>query len=101
MQSFPLRGLASPVLVSASSGMLLSVVVVMLLTVFYELFKVWRVWLETNTQLAQPALKYASPPAVRSDTSSVLESSQSELSLTPGGPHLPALNIRNRSASLY
>lgn len=96
-----LHGAVSPTRVSASSGMLLSVVVVMLLTVFYELFKVWRVWLETRTELAQPTRKYTSPPAVRSDSSSVLESSQSELSLTPGGPHLPALNIRNRSASLW
>lgn len=81
--------------VNGPVGMLLSAVVVMLLTVFYELFKVWRVWLETRTELAQPTLKYTSPPAVRSDSSSVLESSQSELSLTPGGPHLPAMNIRN------
>lgn len=88
--------------VSVSSGMLLSVFVVMLLTVFYELFKVWRVWLESNLDVAQSNLNDTPPPAVHSDSSAVLESSQSELSLTPGGPHLlPAENVRNRSASLW
>lgn len=96
----PLHGLASAVHVCVSSGMLLSVFVVTLLTVFYELFKVWRVWLETKSQLAPPALESTLPPAVRSDSSTVSEGSQSELSLTPEGRPLPAVNVRNRSAPL-
>lgn len=96
----PLHGRGRPVHVSVSSGMLLSVFVVVLLTVFYELFKVWRVWLESKSELAPSTLNDTPPPAVRSDSSAVLESSQSELSLTPGGPELPGVNIRKRSASL-
>lgn len=87
--------------VSVPSGLLLSVLVVMLLTVFYELFKVWRVWLETKSQWAQPNLKSSTSSTVGSDSSTVLESSQSELSLTPGGRRLPAVNVTNRSASLW
>lgn len=86
--------------VSFSSGMLLSVFVVMLLTVFYELFKVWRVWLETKAELLQPHLKYTPPPPVRSDSTTVLENSQSELSLTHGEPRRLAVNVKNRSAAL-
>lgn len=86
--------------VSVPSGMLLSVFVVMLLTVFYELFKVWRAWLETKSELPQSHLKYIPPPPVRSDSTTVLESSQSELSLTHGEPRHLAVNIKNRSAAL-
>lgn len=81
------------------SEMLLSVLVVMLMTVFYELFKVWRVWLETKSEQPQPHLKYTHRPHVRSDSTAGLDSSQSEISLTPGEPG-PAVNIRNRSGAL-
>lgn len=85
---------------SVSSGMLLSVIVVLLLTVFYELFKVWRAWLETKSELSQPHQKYTPPPPVRSDSTTVLESSQSELSLTHGEPRRLPVNVKNRSAAL-
>lgn len=86
--------------ISLSSGMILSVFVVMLLTVFYELFKVWRVWLEIKSEQPQPRLKYTHRPHVRSDSTTVLESSQSEISLTPG-ELTPAVNIGNRSGALW
>ncbi|TWW66727.1 probable low affinity copper uptake protein 2 isoform X1 [Takifugu flavidus] len=76
-------------------GMLLSVFVVLLLTVFYELFKVWRAWLETKSELPQPPLKYTPPPPVRSDSTTVLESSQSELSVTHEEPRRLAVNVKN------
>lgn len=86
--------------VSVSSGMLLSVFVVMLLTVFYELFKVWRACLETKSELPQPHLTYTPPPPVRSDSTTVLESSQSELSLTHKESRRLAVNVKNRSGAL-
>uniref|UniRef100_H3CCN7 Copper transport protein n=1 Tax=Tetraodon nigroviridis TaxID=99883 RepID=H3CCN7_TETNG len=58
-------------------GMALSVLVVMLLTVFYELFKVWRVRLETKSELAR---QYTPPPPDGGDGSTAAGSSQSELS---------------------
>lgn len=90
---------ALPVCVSVSSGMLLSVLVVMLLTVFYKLLKVWRAWLETKSELAQASLERSPPRAGRSDSSTVLASSRSELSLTAEGARLLAADGRKRSAS--
>ncbi|XP_077354362.1 protein SLC31A2 isoform X2 [Festucalex cinctus] len=71
--------------VSGPGGMFLSVLVVMLLTVFYELLKVWRVWLNRrSTAPARYSTPYASvPPACGSDSNPALESSTSQSSLTP------------------
>ncbi|XP_071321893.1 protein SLC31A2 isoform X2 [Trachinotus anak] len=77
------------------AGMVLSVLVVFLLTVFYEVLKVWRVWLGSSSKLAQPHCPDAGPPSSRSDSTSVLESSPSESSLTPMEPHAAAPNTRN------
>ncbi|XP_028458233.1 protein SLC31A2 isoform X2 [Perca flavescens] len=83
-------------------GMLLSVIVVFLLTVFYELLKVWRVWLGSSSKLAQSQSPYAAPPSVRSDSISALESSisalessPSESSLTPMQTPPPTVNTRH------
>lgn len=83
-----------------SPGMVLSVIVVLLLTVFYEVLKVWRVWLGSRSKLAQPQSPYAIPPSHRTDNSSVLESSPSESSLTPIESQPPAPDTTNRSGSL-
>lgn len=80
--------------------MVLSVFVVLLLTVFYELLKVWRVWLGSSSKLAQPQSPYAAPPSFHSDSTSALDSSPSESSLTPMESHPLASNTRNRSGSL-
>ncbi|XP_051267629.1 probable low affinity copper uptake protein 2 [Dicentrarchus labrax] len=81
--------------VHGPAGMVLSVFVVLLLTVFYELLKVWRVWLGRSCNLAQPQSPYSAPLPYRTDSSSVLESSPSESSLTPMASHPPDLNTRN------
>lgn len=88
------------VCVFVSPGMVMSVLVVLLLTVFYEVLKVWRVWLGSSSKLAQPQSRYAAPPSYRSDSSSALDSSPSESSLTPM-EHPPTPNTRNRSRSLW
>ncbi|XP_019735201.1 protein SLC31A2 [Hippocampus comes] len=69
--------------VNSPGGMFLSVIVVMLLTVFYELLKVWRLWLSRSTVPAQYMTPNGGAPSRRSDSSSVLENSPSEASLTP------------------
>ncbi|XP_034751637.1 probable low affinity copper uptake protein 2 [Etheostoma cragini] len=69
--------------VHGPTGMVLSVIVVCLLTVFYEVLKVWRVWLGSSSKLAQSQSPYTAPPSIPSDSTSVLESSPSESSLTP------------------
>ncbi|XP_061590456.1 probable low affinity copper uptake protein 2 isoform X2 [Cololabis saira] len=69
--------------VHGPAGMVLSVLVVLLLTVFYESLKVWRVWLGSSSTLAPPASLYAAPSSSRGESSSVLDSSPSESSLTP------------------
>ncbi|XP_072227562.1 protein SLC31A2 [Leuresthes tenuis] len=69
--------------VHGPAGMVLSVFVVLLLTVFYEVLKVWRVWLGNGSKLAQPRSAYYAPSSSRSESSSVLDSSPSESSLTP------------------
>lgn len=85
--------------VFASPGMVLSVLVVLLLTVFYELLKVWRVWLGSHSKLAQPQSRYATPTSYSSDRTSVLEGGPSELSLFPIEPHPPAISTRKRSVN--
>ncbi|KAG7240812.1 hypothetical protein INR49_023386 [Caranx melampygus] len=77
--------------VHGPTGMVLSVFVVLLLTVFYEVLKVWRVWLGNGSKLAQDA---AALPCSQENIS-VLESSPSESSLTPIQSHPPAPNNRN------
>lgn len=81
--------------------MVLSVLVVLLLTVFYELLKVWRVWLTTRSKLAQSQSPYAVPLSYHSHRDSVLNSTPSETSLTPVDSHSLSPNTRNRSASLW
>lgn len=89
--------------VHGPAGMVLSVVVVLLLTVFYELLKVWRVWLGRSSKLAQPQPQspYAAPPSCRSDNSSVLDSSPSESSLTPMESHPSTSNTSRNSWLLH
>ncbi|XP_077399223.1 protein SLC31A2 [Vanacampus margaritifer] len=69
--------------VNSPGGMFASVIVVMLVTVLYELLKVWRVWLNRSTALARYFTPYSSEPASQSNSNPVLESSTSESSLTP------------------
>ncbi|XP_034997432.2 probable low affinity copper uptake protein 2 isoform X1 [Hippoglossus stenolepis] len=78
--------------VNGPVGMALSVFVVLLLTVFYEVLKVWRLWLGNKSMLAQP---YLSPSSLHSDCSSTLGRSSSESSVTPIEPPPPAPNTRN------
>ncbi|TKS84194.1 putative low affinity copper uptake protein 2 [Collichthys lucidus] len=70
--------------VHGPAGMVLSVFVVFLLTVFYELLKVWRVWLGSKSRLAQPPSFYSPPQSQCSNP--VLVSTPSESSLTPMQP---------------
>lgn len=81
--------------VHSPAGMVLSVLVVLILTVFYEVLKVWRVWLGSSSKLAQPQSPYAAPPSSRCDSISVLDSSPSESSLTPIASHPPAPSTRS------
>ncbi|XP_074472867.1 protein SLC31A2 isoform X1 [Sebastes fasciatus] len=69
--------------VHGPAGMVLSVLVVFLLTVFYEVLKVWRVRLGSKSKLAQPPCLYTAATSSRSESTSALESSPSESSLTP------------------
>uniref|UniRef100_A0AAQ5ZWM5 Copper transport protein n=1 Tax=Amphiprion ocellaris TaxID=80972 RepID=A0AAQ5ZWM5_AMPOC len=80
--------------VHGPAGMVLSVFVVLLLTVFYEVLKVWRVWLGNGSKLSQPATGYTAPPSCRTDSSSALDSSPSESSLTPIEPQPPTTSTR-------
>lgn len=82
--------------VHGPAGMVLSVLVVLLLTVFYELLKVWRVWLGSHSKLAQPQSGYATQASYSSDRSSVLEGGPSESSLFPIEPQPPAVSTRKR-----
>ncbi|XP_040012861.1 probable low affinity copper uptake protein 2 [Xiphias gladius] len=81
--------------VHGPAGMVLSVFVVLLLTVFYEVLKVWRMWLGSSSKLAQPQSLYGAPPLSPSDSSSVLDSSPSESSLAPMESHHAVPNTRN------
>ncbi|KAM4635051.1 protein SLC31A2 isoform 2-T2 [Polymixia lowei] len=90
--------------VHGPAGMVLSVLVVCLLTVFFELLKVGRVWLSTSSQLAQPREPFPTPASLRSsyshssqchrESSAVLEGSPSESSLAPIDPpsNTPSIN---------
>ncbi|KAG5834193.1 hypothetical protein ANANG_G00258920 [Anguilla anguilla] len=77
--------------VHGPAGMVLSVFLVLLLTVFYELLKVWKIWLGEGP-VSPPAPPPSSTESLGSSTAlgsgPHLESSPSESSLTPGpGPH--------------
>lgn len=72
--------------VEGPAGMVLTVFVISLLTVFYEVLKVWRVWLGVKTKLAQHQAMYTQTSSAHCDSSSVLENSPSESSLTPIDP---------------
>ncbi|KAL6097187.1 slc31a2 [Pungitius sinensis] len=78
--------------VHGPAGMVLSVFVVFLLTVFYELLKVFKVWLGSRSKWTQPQDPYAAPQT----SASALESSPSESSLTPMEPRPPAPDNRKR-----
>lgn len=80
--------------VSGPSGMVLSVFVVFLLTILYEVLKVWRVWLASSSELAQPQSPYAAPPPFHSDSVSVVDHCASETSLTPMKSHFPPSSNR-------
>ncbi|XP_068608704.1 protein SLC31A2 isoform X3 [Brachionichthys hirsutus] len=71
--------------------MVLSVVVVLLLTVFYELLKVWRLHLERGSNRPAPQ-SYPPPPPTHDDGCSILNSSPSESSLTPTETRPPTPN---------
>ncbi|KAM8871946.1 protein SLC31A2 isoform 1-T1 [Synchiropus picturatus] len=62
--------------VHSAAGMAVSVIVVLLLTVFYEILKVWRVWLSTNSMMhrSQTPPPYTRSSSIQTDTNSVLES---------------------------
>ncbi|XP_074546896.1 protein SLC31A2 [Halichoeres trimaculatus] len=77
--------------VRGPAGMVLSVFVVFLLTVFYEVLKVWRVWLGVRHKMSLHESRYA-PSSSRCDNTSVLEASPSESSLTPIDSHPSASN---------
>nr|XP_046230714.1 probable low affinity copper uptake protein 2 isoform X2 [Scatophagus argus] len=79
--------------VHGPAGMVLSVFVVLLLTVLYEVLKVWRVWLGCSSKLARAPSVYATAQSMHSDSNTVLDSTPSESSLTPMEP--PALNTRH------
>ncbi|XP_014826889.1 PREDICTED: probable low affinity copper uptake protein 2 [Poecilia mexicana] len=69
--------------VHGPAGMVLSVFIVLLLTVVFEILKVWRVWLSSGSRLAHPPSAYAAAPSGRTESSSALDASPSESSLTP------------------
>lgn len=80
--------------VHGPAGMVLSVVVVLLLTLFYELLKVWKVRLGSRS--APPQQLFPIPPLINSPcspslecqgSSAVLSSSPSESSLAPTEPN--------------
>ncbi|XP_016894370.1 protein SLC31A2 [Cynoglossus semilaevis] len=79
------------------AGMLLSVLVVLLLTFFYELLKVWRVWLQSRYQPHQ-ALDSV-PLSCSNDSSSILSISRSESSRT-AIETLPSPDLNNRNRLL-
>lgn len=85
-------------IVFVSPGMVLSVFVVLLLTVFYELLKVSRVWLGTSSKLAPPQSPCALPATSNGDFGSVLNTS--EVSLTHVEPQPATPNTRNRSVGV-
>ncbi|XP_077593785.1 protein SLC31A2 isoform X2 [Stigmatopora nigra] len=65
--------------VNSPGGMLVSVIVVMLLTILYEMLKVWRLGLSRSTLLTQNSTQYTgAPPQIDNNA---LENSTSESSL--------------------
>lgn len=81
--------------VHGPAGMVLSVAVVLLLTLFYELLKVWKVRLGSRS--APPKPLFPIPPLIQSPCSpspecqgsrAALSSSPSESSLAPTEPHV-------------
>lgn len=82
--------------VHGPAEMFLSVVVVFLLTVFYEVLKVWRVWLSQRGKLTPLRSPFAAPPpSFRSASTAGLDSSTSESSLTPVEPKRPIVTKRD------
>lgn len=82
--------------VHGPAGMVLSVFVVLLLTIFYEVLKVWRVWLSQRVKLAPPrSLFAAAPPPCCSASAAALDTSASESSLTPIEPNPPTVSPRD------
>ncbi|XP_068190126.1 protein SLC31A2 [Antennarius striatus] len=79
--------------VHGPAGMVLSVAVVLLLSVFYELLKVWRVHLGRRSHMPKPP-SYSPTPPVHADSCTTLNS-PSESSLTPIEAHLPDPNTRS------
>lgn len=80
--------------VNGPAGMVLSVLVVFLLTVFFELLKVSRLWLRNRQKPAPPAFTPPFPnplyPASEChDSNAALASCPSESSLAPSEPHPP------------
>ncbi|XP_056146336.1 probable low affinity copper uptake protein 2 isoform X2 [Lampris incognitus] len=81
--------------VHGPAGMVLSVFVVLLLTVLYELLKVWRIWLGKSSRPLAHQPPFVIPPPFpspyspssehRRDSRAVLHSSPSESSLVPNG----------------
>ncbi|XP_058472919.1 probable low affinity copper uptake protein 2 isoform X2 [Solea solea] len=84
--------------VNGPVGMVLSVLVVTLLTVFYEVLKVWRVWLSSKSKLARPG---AAAEPCHSDSSSALDRSQSESSVVTTETRTPDPNSRKRFLLLH
>ncbi|XP_036385086.1 probable low affinity copper uptake protein 2 [Megalops cyprinoides] len=80
--------------VHGPAGMALSVFVVLLLTVFYELLKVWKIWLGERSSLAPtpppPSPSPSSPESIGS--SAALTSIPSETSLAPAD-HSPTPTV--------
>uniref|UniRef100_A0A3P9ICZ6 Copper transport protein n=1 Tax=Oryzias latipes TaxID=8090 RepID=A0A3P9ICZ6_ORYLA len=76
--------------VHSPAGMVLSVLLVLLLALFYEVLKVWRVWL-SGSQLAVRAPACTPPPSVHSESASMLEGSP-ETSLAPVELHTSGPN---------
>uniref|UniRef100_G3Q205 Copper transport protein n=1 Tax=Gasterosteus aculeatus TaxID=69293 RepID=G3Q205_GASAC len=77
-----------------AAGMVLSVFVVFLFTIFYEILKVFKLWLGSRSKWTQPQDPYAAHQTFNS--ASALESSPSESSLTPMEPRPPAPDRRKR-----
>ncbi|XP_023839931.1 protein SLC31A2 isoform X1 [Salvelinus sp. IW2-2015] len=87
--------------VQGPAGMVLSVFVVLLLTVFYELLKVWKDQLgKPLKQPTQPAFPLPFPPPLHSSdcqgSSTVFASSLSESSLAPMEQAAPTPSPMNR-----
>lgn len=79
--------------VHSPAGMVVSVLVVLLLTVLYEVLKVWRLWLGNPSKLTQSP--YDAPSSSHCDSISVLDSSPSESSLTPIASVVTPQSTRN------